>query len=248
MPFNVGGYIYESGMATNQVIDKVVSNGLRLHVDAGNTTSYIGSGTSLVDLSGYQINGTLTNGPTFNSSNSGSLVFDGSDDYVGFGSTLDFADSSFINGFSVDTWVYPTATPSGVAAIFSSAYGTSGTQWQIYVWYSSANKFGTTQRYGGNQNDFSTSQSFGLNSWYHFVVTSNHSVCTIYVNGIFAASNSTGRPDNQPADREVRIGGFKGYAGANFNGRIANTKIYNKQLTSGEIRQNYFIEKGRFGL
>jgi uncharacterized delta-60 repeat protein len=56
-------------------------NGLVLCLDAANSKSYPGSGTTWTDLSGNGNNGTLTNGPTFDSDNLGSLVFDGVDDY-----------------------------------------------------------------------------------------------------------------------------------------------------------------------
>jgi hypothetical protein len=55
----------------------VVSQGLVLALDAGNSKSYPGSGTTWSDLSGNGNNGTLVNGVGYNSSNLGSLVFDG---------------------------------------------------------------------------------------------------------------------------------------------------------------------------
>ncbi len=60
----------------------IVTNGLVLHLDAANTKSYSGSGTTWTDLSGNGNNGTLTNGPTFDSANYGSVVHDGVDDYI----------------------------------------------------------------------------------------------------------------------------------------------------------------------
>ena len=66
----------------------IITDGLVLYLDAANTKSYPGSGTTWRDLSKSQLNGTLTNGPTFNSSNGGSIVFDGVDDYVNLGNVL----------------------------------------------------------------------------------------------------------------------------------------------------------------
>jgi hypothetical protein len=51
----------------------VVREGLVLHLDAGTTRSYPGSGTTWNDLSGSENTGTLTNGPTFNSANGGRM-------------------------------------------------------------------------------------------------------------------------------------------------------------------------------
>ena len=59
-------------------------DGLILYLDAGITLSYPGNGTTWTDVNGLgpKNNGTLINGPTYNSANGGSIVFDGVDDYV----------------------------------------------------------------------------------------------------------------------------------------------------------------------
>jgi hypothetical protein len=61
---------------------KIVTDGLVLYLDAGNQLSYPGSGTTWTDLSRSQTNGTLVNGPTFNTGSLGSIVFDGVDDFL----------------------------------------------------------------------------------------------------------------------------------------------------------------------
>lgn len=50
----------------------IVEDGLVLYLDAANKKSYPGSGTVWKDLSGNGNDGTLTNGPTFGSTNLGS--------------------------------------------------------------------------------------------------------------------------------------------------------------------------------
>ena len=59
---------------------EAIEDNLTLALDAANTKSYPGSGTTWTDLSGKGNNVTLT-GATYNSSNSGVFVFDGTDDY-----------------------------------------------------------------------------------------------------------------------------------------------------------------------
>ena len=61
--------------------NSIVTDGLVFYVDAGNGDSYPGTGTTWSDLVGSN-NGTLTNGPTFDSGNGGSIVFDGTNDYI----------------------------------------------------------------------------------------------------------------------------------------------------------------------
>lgn len=80
-------------------------NGLVLCLDAGNTKSYPGSGTTWTDLSGRGNTGTLTNGPTYSSANGGSIVFDGTNDYV----STNYTQTS-VTGYTIDVWFKSTDT------------------------------------------------------------------------------------------------------------------------------------------
>jgi hypothetical protein len=80
----------------------LIQDGLVLCLDAANTKSYPGSGTSWVDLSGNGNNGTLTNGPTFSSTNGGNIFFDGTNDYVRVSSTSIIPGSS---SFTFNIWL-----------------------------------------------------------------------------------------------------------------------------------------------
>ena len=68
-------------MAGN-VAPNLVTNGLVLCYDPANTKSFVSGSTTLFDLTSSKDDGSLINGPTFNSANGGSIVFDGVDDYV----------------------------------------------------------------------------------------------------------------------------------------------------------------------
>ena len=83
------------GVAYNS---RIITENLVLCLDAANSKSYPGSGTTWTDLSGNGNNATLTNGPTYSSANGGSIVFDGvilSNDGL-FGEFLFFVLSIFI--------------------------------------------------------------------------------------------------------------------------------------------------------
>ena len=82
---------------------KIVTDGLVLCLDAGNNKSYPSSGTAWNDLSGNNNNGTLTNGPTFTGSFGGSIVFDGTNDYVDLGNISQLKPTTQI---TVSAWVY----------------------------------------------------------------------------------------------------------------------------------------------
>jgi len=82
----------------------IVTDGLVLHLDAANAKSYPGTGTTWSDLSGNGNGGTLINGPTFDSGNNGSIVFDGVNDYASSNNSL----GNGWNEITVSTWVKPS--------------------------------------------------------------------------------------------------------------------------------------------
>ncbi len=69
-------------MSTVEGGGNVTTNGLKIYLDAGNPKSYVSGSTTWYDLSGNNVNGTLTNGPTFSPEANGCIVFDGIDDIV----------------------------------------------------------------------------------------------------------------------------------------------------------------------
>ena len=77
----------------------IIKDGLVLALDAADLGSYPGAGTVWSDLSGNTNNGTLTNGPTFDANNGGSVVFDGVDDYALLGSSVTLGNTFTINTF-----------------------------------------------------------------------------------------------------------------------------------------------------
>ena len=92
---------------------KIVMNGLVFCLDAANRKSYSGSGTTWSELKS-KVTGTLTNGPTYSSTNNGAIVLDGVNDYVTFGSsftTLDLTDKS------LQCWIKKTGSGSGKGII-----------------------------------------------------------------------------------------------------------------------------------
>jgi hypothetical protein len=97
---------------------KIITDGLVLYLDAANTRSYPGSGTVWSDLSRGGNNGTLRNGPTFNSGNGGSIVFDGVNDYASFPNNTNLDNQKI----TMENWVYPTITLSQQGFIFEKGF------------------------------------------------------------------------------------------------------------------------------
>lgn len=244
MPFNIGGQIYNSSHANLQI----QATGLVLNLDAGNSLSYGGTGTTWTDLSGNSNTGTLTNGPTYNSGNGGYILFDGVNDYV------DIADSNSLDitpAVTIDTWVnFPTFTAyGGIIAKRSEAsargnyylrVGNSTGQFQLGTFPS-----------GVGHNIWSTTKTdFATNTWYHLVGTISGSTHKIYVNGVeYGGSFGWGAGTTMVADTlNLRIGMGYDSAGEPGNIKVATAKIYNRALLLSEIKYNYNTQKARFGL
>jgi hypothetical protein len=84
-------------------INQIVRDGLVMYLDAGDSTSYPGSGTTWADLINSANNATLVNGPTFNSANGGAIVLDGVNDRV----NITYNSTTFLIGtgdFTMNFW------------------------------------------------------------------------------------------------------------------------------------------------
>ena len=214
----------------------IVKDGLILNLDAAKVDSYPGSGTTWRDISGFQNNGTLTNGPTFNSSNYGSILFDGTDDYSVIASTPNLSPGT--GDFTYSSWINPisfSGTYSGlliVAAAGGLWIGKNGANFVLRA-YAVADYI-----------QFATMPT--LNTWTNITVTRSGTTATLYYNDV---SKATATTSNNFVQATTYIGNDGATPSANFNGRIATTLFYKgKALTQAEITQNYNGTKGRYGL
>ena len=229
-----------------------IDDGLVLALDAADTNSYPGSGTTWSDLSDNDNDGTLTNSPTYNSNNSGSFAFDGTNDYVSFASAPEL---QFLNRlpYTLEVWMYPTANPgaSTWTGIFNREDGSGGSRdgYNIYLNGSASNTlYLATERFftgSATQIGYTYNDSDLLNIWHHVVVTYDGTTLRLYRNGVqLNSATSTGNITNTSKTLEIgRRGG-----GSYFNGRLNGQKIYNKALTASEIKQNFNALRGRFGI
>lgn len=214
-----------AGTTTTTTAQSIITDGLTLYLDAGNTASYPGTGTTWTDLSGNGNNGTLVNGPTYNSANGGSLVFDGADDQV----TL--AGAAVPTTSTISLWIYPI--PS------SDSYGTLLTQGFFNgVWYAGATKQ-ITYYYSG---DHVTAQTLTENQWNNVVIVLNSGNVSFYINNTLDSNTFTGAP-SLVVDS---IGNDS--LSDSYKGRISNILIYNRALSPAEITYNFDVLRTRYGI
>jgi hypothetical protein len=227
-----------------------VTNGLVLSLDAAKRDSYPGSGTAWRDISGNGNNGTLTNGPTFNSDNGGSIVFDGVDDFVS-------TNKQFFTGtdnFTITTWLKSNGTQNQYSVPISQGHypviANQNTGFAFQIGFPSLTDM-TFILGDGTTTWRSVSFSYTPNTdttWTFLSVTKNSNTFITYKNGIFVASgthtisygtyNFTIGKDSYNIDSNSR----------SWIGRIASTQIYNRALSATEILQNYNAVKSRYGL
>ena len=226
------------------IAPNIVTDGLVLYLDAANTKSYPGSGTVWTDIAAGN-NGTLTNGPTFNSANGGSIVFDGVDDYVDCGNN---AITKPTGNMTINYWFKGVSSTlnfaTGVGAGgFSGQRGyilgpNTGTQLAFFIASNSTNVVSATYNVTINPS-----------TWYYLSgVFSASNYLKIFLNGFEVASTTASVPASQFTENGLSLKiGARGDA-YYFTGNISQFSMYHRALSSTEILQNYNSTKTRFGL
>lgn len=227
---------------------KIATDGLVLCLDAGDGKSYSGSGTTWTDRSGNGNHGTLTNGPTFDSSNGGSLFFDGTNDYVDCGNPA----SSFTigNEHTIIVWLKRDnsggSTYNGTFQITEE--GSPYEAWELYIRKSD----GAIGRYASGNGGWNFSTNYAPNNEWCMVAISGLKDTSGYFASSLNGSNwntfftgNTTTNLNIASTTSSNIGRWTGNA-HRLKGKIANVQLYNKILTNVEIQQNYNAAKGRF--
>ena len=218
---------------------EIITNGLVLSLDAGNTKSYPGSGTTWTDLSTNKKTHTLVNGPVYSSSFGGMISFDSTDDY---GITSDIQEISGTK-YTASIWIRLDSTTSGVDTRFFW-HGNYG----ILIYKATDNifRFYALTDSGGS----AVQPSFGalsLNTWLNLTGTYDGSYAKVYVNGQYVTQLAqTGNLQAATLPNRFLLG--SGIADFWTKCDIAQVSIYNTTLSAAEIQQNFNALRGRFGI
>jgi len=238
LKFSTGNLIL-SGALTIKTPPKINTTNLVLHLDAGNSSSYSGSGTTWTDLSSSSNNGTLTNGVTYSSDNGGVLVFDGTDDYVVtssdmFNANANFTFSMWLNSDSFAVQKAFVADVDNSQSLFLR-YNNNG----IQLVNSNTEVLG----------NFSSS-TLSTNTWYNITFTKSSTTYTLYINGssVFSLTGISHSFTHSP----TTIGANKNNTPPpayknNFDGKIGQVLAYSSALSDDLIQQNYNALKSRYG-
>tara|TARA_B100001093_G_scaffold503350_1_gene557606 strand:+ start:3257 stop:3967 length:711 start_codon:yes stop_codon:yes gene_type:complete len=228
----------------------IVRDGLAFYLDAANTKSYPGSGTTWTDISGRGNNGTLTNGPTFSSDNLGNIAFDGSNDYVNASAVL----SAGQQKYTLSAWWNLTNIGSGsgqsqVVMEQNSSAATTHRRACILL-NSQSQKWG----FNGQNNDKHSEVPLQIGQWVNGVVTidttGGSSGLKLYENGslYFTGTTDAGISNLNVGTHAFAIGHKVSTGTEHFQGKISCVSVYRRVLTALEVKQNYDALRGRFGI
>jgi len=224
------------------VYDGVVYNGLQLYLDANNTTSYPGSGTTWYDLSG--------NGNDVVMQNSGSISYTATG-----GGYFTLASSGYFNKATT------TGIPTGTSAYTMSVW----VQWSSGTWPTFGGMLGIGSSTTTNQtNQFRTTGTNALlnywygndlaatsalspaSQWFNAVAQWDGTTRKIWVNGTQVAS--AGASGLNVSSSLLQVGATNIGGSEPLQGNIGQALIYNRALTSTEIQQNYTATRTRYGV
>jgi hypothetical protein len=245
------------GIRRGSISTPIIADGLVFNFDAANRASYPRTGTTATDTVNNAA-GTL-DGSIFVNENNGIIDFDGTDDLISFNDSdlYSFGDGSIDSPFTVETWVNFDSIPgSGFTGLVSKDSGGSSREWALLV-NNHHNYFRVFIKNAGGNNQQSidaTNVTIGTSTWYCVVTTydgrggsSAYQGLKLYINGV---EGTVGNVFNQGytamsnTNAPLRIAS---YAGSNFfNGKTANTQIYNRALSANEVLHNYNALKSRF--
>lgn len=255
--------IYNRGLSSIEIIqnyneirkryeysDVTIASTPSLYLDASNASSYPGSGTVWTDLSGNSRTGTLTNGPTYNSENGGSIVFDGTNDYVDVTNTvsaLAYANTSF----TVSIWFKQSTLSNG--ALISKGGASAG--WSI--WAVSDGTINSYMKNGSGVDNYDrfTSAVITANTWINITaifttnttVAANNSVIH-YVNGIINTGSIIATGNTYGSDTTTNLNLGRRTTSPFLNGNIGTVQIFSRALTAVEVLQNFDATRTRFGI
>jgi len=220
-------------MAINAGPD-IIEDGLVLCLDAANINSYPKSGTTWSDLAGSN-NGTLTNGPTFDAGNGGSIVFDGTDDKVNLSTS--FLDVSANQGFTISAWIKTTDSSGNILT-----YNSSGASDFFFTVDSNALQLRWTTYAGKSMTQTTATGTSNIadGDWHLLVGTRDSTgVFRVYVDGVLEGTSSS----------SPQSGALSASGGSLFNYLASNCSLFYshvRELTADEIRQNYEATVGRY--
>lgn len=235
-----------------------IQSGLVYYIDAGVSSSYSGSGSSIANISGTAVfSSTLVGSPTYVSQGQASYFsFNGTNQYVITGNMISQFNSPINNNLTLETWVR-TSSDNGV---ITTEQGTAASGTTINQGFHDAQQnIVSGFLYQGVWNGFdNTGPNCGAvtrNVWQQYVMTYNSATSTVtgYIDGVLEATQgSVTRTSPQSNSRTSYFYGIMADDSQSFGDGTALAgdwsvfRVYNRALSDAEVLQNYLSTAPRY--
>jgi hypothetical protein len=235
MPVSISGSTVVGGVNIGDYVP-IVTSGLIARLDASNTSSYPGTGTTINDLSGQGATGTINGTISFVSAGQASywnFAVASDSNYIGSTLTQNYLDCTFV--------FYPDfALTNGLAGLLANSTPAAAADDSIrFENVNGTGPWNVNTRNPGDGNDWAypTRTNYYVNG-----TISNTLVSGWNIFGGYRTNQTTF------ASPFAYFLGSSGYPARSFQGRIAVALLYNRQLSDAEQIQNYTALRGRFSL
>jgi hypothetical protein len=222
-----------------------ITSNLVLYYDPSNPSSYPGTGTTINDISGNGLTGSLSNvtytSPSFN--------------FNGTNSTISTSDNSLLEpgsgDWTMEAWVNHSVIAGASRIIFAKTDGGLSADWGYGLRTSSVGAtFGEIGN--GTTSLQSNTGTLTINNWYQVVAVWTNVATNsfeLFINGVSQGSKSHSFTSIKNTTNPLYIGSFNnGQFSQWLNGKVGIVRIYNDALTSSEVLQNFNADKSKYGL
>jgi hypothetical protein len=235
-------------MAFNYSPKIINDSSLVLYLDAANPKSYVSGSTVWTDVSRGGNAGALTNGPTYNTSNGGSIVFDGTNQHINLGTSFSIPQNGTISFWtkltnSIILGVYTgNQRPFGINGNFELRWG--GLSGFDNAYLQADMGFSGPASINNGVTLQSTTANWYNTTWYNICVTysTTNNQCKMYIQSVLEDTKGVTNPSGLTGNFYIGRSTGGGYLG----GRVSNFMFYNRVLSESEVLQNYNALKGRY--
>ena len=233
----------------SQTVADIKSTNITLNLNLAGG-SYSGSGSAIEDLSSAEEDFTVTNATIPSGFGGYYIDFDGSGDYADSDSSIATTSG---NDITIEFWIRPeSATQTSYAMIIDANHstavsGSTGSGWCIQQTASTSNSYYFVYYDGSTYQSNSDAQLFTLTNgvWSHIAIVKSGTSVQVYKDGSAGTSWTASNGNLANPNQKIRLGGWLA-GGRDFNGNIAQVRLYSDALSSSQVTANYNATKGLF--
>jgi hypothetical protein len=211
-------------------------DGLVMALDPNNTKSYSGTGLTVLDMSGSNNNGVLTNGPTYSN---GYISLDGSNDVITIANSTS---SNLSDNFTVCMWA---RIKSAATSVPLGKYVGGSRGWEFVYDQYTAIFGGRNQTADGYKAASAIGTSVSTNLWYFWTGVKSGTSMSVYLNGGLGGTTAWSSAGDMSATVPMYVGA-ENNGGLYANSDVSQILYYKRVLSADEIKQIYDSTKSRF--